>query len=87
VSLQPVFALLEVRIEDRLAGRAPARLGTLENELFPTNPSDEMLYEAFEITHKEGSTTVAVPPPRGLERTRSPPFDRSAEAHEFCQFR
>ena len=32
-----VPALLEIRIEDRAAGRAPARLGTLENQLFSTN--------------------------------------------------
>jgi hypothetical protein len=37
-------ALLEVRIEDRLAGRAPARLGTLENQFFSANPPDEVLY-------------------------------------------
>jgi hypothetical protein len=37
-------ALLEVGIEDRLAGRAPARLGTLENQFFSANPPDEVLY-------------------------------------------
>jgi hypothetical protein len=31
-------------IEDRLAGSAPARLGTLENQLFSTNPLDYMSY-------------------------------------------
>jgi gluconolactonase len=39
-----IAAILETRIEDRFAGRASARLGTLENQLFSTNPSDEMLY-------------------------------------------
>ena len=39
-----VVAPLEVRIEDWFAGCAPARLGTWENQLFSTNPSDEMLY-------------------------------------------
>ena len=39
-----IAALLEVRIEDRFAGRAPLRLGTLENELFSTNPPDYMSY-------------------------------------------
>jgi hypothetical protein len=39
-----IAALLEVRIEDRLAGRALARLGTLENPRFSTNSPDDMLY-------------------------------------------
>jgi hypothetical protein len=39
-----VAAPLGVGIEDRFAGRTPPRLGTLENRLFSTNPSDEMLY-------------------------------------------
>ena len=39
-----VAVLLEVRIEDRLAGCAPACAGTLENQLFSTKPVDEMLY-------------------------------------------
>jgi hypothetical protein len=33
-------APLEVRIEERFSDRAPARLGTLETQLFSTNPSD-----------------------------------------------
>jgi hypothetical protein len=39
-----IAALLEVRNKDRLAGRARARLSTLENQLFSTNPSDDMSY-------------------------------------------
>jgi hypothetical protein len=37
-------ALLEIRIEDRFAGRAPARLGTLENPRFSTNSSEDVLF-------------------------------------------
>ena len=39
-----VVALLDVRIEDHLQAAHQPRLGTLENQLFSTNPSDEMLY-------------------------------------------
>jgi hypothetical protein len=39
-----VAALVEVRIEDRLAGRAPALPGYLGESVFSTNPPDEMLY-------------------------------------------
>jgi hypothetical protein len=39
-----IAALLEVRIEDRVAGRVLPSLGTVENQLFSMNPPDDMLF-------------------------------------------
>jgi hypothetical protein len=39
-----VAALLEVRIEDRLQATHRPRLGTLGNQLFSTNPSDDVVF-------------------------------------------
>jgi hypothetical protein len=39
-----VAALLEVRIEDRVAGRAPARLPYLGESRFSKNSSDDVLF-------------------------------------------
>jgi hypothetical protein len=39
-----VAALLEVRIEDRFAGRAPPGLGHLENQGFSRNSYDDVVF-------------------------------------------
>ena len=72
-----IAALLEVRIEDRFAGRAPPRLGTLENQLFYTTTADYMSYQAIEISRVALGTAIARRPPhrsrRALLTHRAPP--------------
>jgi hypothetical protein len=48
---RPIAPTRRSRSKTVFTDRPPARLDTLENQLFSTNPSDEMLYELFEMSH------------------------------------
>jgi hypothetical protein len=52
-----VAALLEGRIEDGLPGRASARLGTLENQLFSTNHPGNIKYRNITLKGFDDSSS------------------------------